>query len=291
VGSSLAALGTDAGGSVRKPAALNGVVGLKPTRGLVSRRGVCEPTGSLDHVGTFSRTVEDAALLLSALSTPVESGPIDLGGTRLGICRSHFFGEALEDSVGAVVLEALDTLESEGATFVDVELPSLRLAIPAGFTLLLADAGSSLRALVAERGGELHEATRRAVELGALMPSVWVDAAQRARGLLREQVRVAFRNARLDALVTPTLPRTSIPLDEMVIAVDLPRYIPFTLPWNLTGQPALTVPCGFTVEGLPVGLQVVGRPFGEAAVLGIGRAYEAVTEWSRRRPALPSLLG
>jgi Asp-tRNA(Asn)/Glu-tRNA(Gln) amidotransferase A subunit family amidase len=123
------------------------------------------------------------------------------------------------------------------------------------------------------------------------MPSSWVDAAQRARAALRDEARLAFRDAKLDALVTPTLPRTSIPLEEMVIAVDLPRYIPFTLPWNLTGQPALTVPCGFTSEGLPVGLQVVGRPFGEEAVLGIGRAYEALTEWSRRRPALRSLHG
>jgi Asp-tRNA(Asn)/Glu-tRNA(Gln) amidotransferase A subunit family amidase len=291
VGSSLAALGTDAGGSVRKPAALNGVVGLKPTRGLVSRHGVCEPTGSLDHVGTFSRTVEDAALLLSALSGPVEAGRPGVNGTRLGVCRSYCFGESLDDGVRAVVLDALDTLESEGATLVDVDIPSLPLAIPAGFTLLLADAGSGLRSYLDARAAEIHEGTRRAIELGALMPWTWVDSAQRARARLREEVRLAFRDARLDALVTPTLPRTSMPLEEMVIAVDLPRYIPLTLPWNLTGQPALTVPCGFSPEGLPVGLQVVGRPFAEAAVLRIGQGYEAVTDWSRQRPALASLLG
>jgi aspartyl-tRNA(Asn)/glutamyl-tRNA(Gln) amidotransferase subunit A len=285
VGSSLAALGTDAGGSVRKPAALNGVVGFKPTLGLISRLGVCEPSGSLDHVATFTRTVEDAVLLLSRLAGPVQ--PIGgLRGVRLGICRSYFFGERLEESVREPVEEALQELDQHGAILVPIVLPSLELTIPAGFTLLIADAGKGLRRFLAEHPHELCATARRLIELGVIMPFAWVDAAQQARVQIRQEVRQAFSEAHLDALVTPTLPRTSVPLETMEISVDLPRYIPFTLPWNLTGQPALSVPCGFSPDGLPVGLQVIGKPFDEGRVLGIGCAYQHATDWHLRRPSL-----
>ena len=286
VGSSLAAIGTDAGGSVRKPAALNGVVGLKPTRGLISRLGVAQPSGSLDHVGTFARTVEDTALLLEALSG---GGPIDstgdVRGLRVGLCAA-FFGDELEPGVRAAVEEALRELARLGVQPVPVELPSLRLTLPAGFTILTAEAGFGRGQIVAERPGDIVPETRRLIELGAIMPARWVDAAQKARALFRAEVRAAFVENRLDVLVTPTLPRLSMPIDRMVIPVDLPTYIPFTIPWNLTGQPALTVPCGLAPEGLPVGLQIVGRPFDEATVLRLGRAYQDATDWHTRHPPL-----
>ena len=112
------------------------------------------------------------------------------------------------------------------------------------------------------------------LELGLLLPAAHVHVAEQARSLVRAEVAEVFRDARLDALVTPTLPRTSMPVATMVTSVDVPRLIPYTLPWNLTGQPALTVPCGFTPAGLPAGLQVVGRPFDEATVLRVGQALE-----------------
>ena len=286
VGSSLAAIGTDAGGSVRKPAAVTGVVGFKPTRGLISRLGIAQPSGSLDHVGTFARTVEDTALLLEALagSAPVELGG-DVRGLRVGLCAA-FFGDELEPGVQAAVEEALRELGRLGVLPVPVELPSLRLTIPAGFTILTADAGAGRAQLVAERPGGVVPETRQLIELGAIMPARWVDAAQRARAVFRAEVRALFLENRLDVLVTPTLPLTAMPLADMVIPADMPRYIPFTLPWNLTGQPALSVPCGLSPGGLPVGLQIVGRPFDEATVLRLGHAYQGVTDWHTRRPPL-----
>ncbi len=286
VGSSLAAIGTDAGGSVRKPAALNGVVGLKPTRGLISRLGIAQPSGSLDHVGTFARTVEDTALLLEALSGGAAidlSG--DVRGLRVGLCAA-FFGDELEPGVRAAVEEALRELARLGVQPVPVELPSLRLVLPAGFTILMAEAGFGRAQTVAERPGDIVPETRQLIELGAIMPARWVDAAQKARAIFRAEVRAAFVESRLDVLVTPTLPRLSMPVEQMVIPVDLPTYIPFTMPWNLSGQPALTVPCGLAAEGLPVGLQIVGRPFDEATILRLGHAYQGVTDWHTRRPPL-----
>ena len=127
------------------------------------------------------------------------------------------------------------------------------------------------------------------LELGALLPATWVERAHRTRALICAEVRDAFRTGQLDALVTPTLPRTSMPIEEMVIDTDLPRYIPYTLPANLTGLPALTVPCGFTPAGLPVGLQLVGRPNAETTVLGLGGDYEGATPWHERRPELAAV--
>jgi aspartyl-tRNA(Asn)/glutamyl-tRNA(Gln) amidotransferase subunit A len=295
IGSSLAAIGTDAGGSVRKPAALNGLTGFKPTRGLVPRLGIAQPSGSLDHVGTFARTVEDTALLLEALAglPPLELDDEGVRGLRVGLCAA-FFGDELEPGVRAAVEEALRELARLGVQPVPVELPSLPLALPAGFTILTAEAGAGRGAHVSRHAEDVVPETRQLIELGAIMPGRWADAAQRARARFRADVRAAFVEGRLDVLVTPTLPRVSMPVAEMVIPRDLPGYIPFTMPWNLTGQPALTVPCGIVPDehggpGRPVGLQIVGRPFDEVTVLRLGHAYQGATDWHERRPPLPTV--
>lgn len=303
VGSCLAALGTDAGGSVRKPAAVTATVGLKPTHGRVSGRGTIRAASapSLDHVGTFTRTVQDAALLLQVLAgfdpedrrtidEPVPDYSADLdrgvGGLRLGVAPGYFAGRELDPEVGALVEQAFRELERLGARLVTVELPTFRLALPAGFTILMVEAAQPHRRWLAERPDEYTDGTRRLLELGLLLPAAHLQAAHRARAAMREDVRAAFRAARLDALLTPTLPITSMPLDAMVVERDLPRLIPYTLPWNLTGQPALSVPCGFTRAGLPAGLQVVGRPFDEAMIFRIGHAYQQATAWHRQQPSL-----
>jgi Asp-tRNA(Asn)/Glu-tRNA(Gln) amidotransferase A subunit family amidase len=303
VGSSLGALGTDAGGSVRKPAAVTATVGLKPTHGRVSGWGTIRAASapSLDHVGTFTRTVEDAALLLQVLAgfDPADRRTIDepvpdysadlergVAGLRLGVAPGYFAGPELDPEVGALVEGAFGELERLGARLVTVELPSFRLALPAGFTILMVEAAQPHRRWLIERPTDYAEGTRRLLELGMLLPAAHLQAAQRARWAMREEVRAAFRDARLDALVTPTLPITSMPLDGMVVERDLPRLIPYTLPWNLTGQPALSVPCGFTRAGLPAGLQVVGRPFDESTLFRIGHAYQRATGWHRQRPPL-----
>ena len=303
VGSSLAALGTDAGGSVRKPAAVTSTVGLKPTHGRVSGWGTIRAASapSLDHVGTFTRSVGDAALLLQTIAgydaadrrtidEPVPDYSIDLErgvrGLRLGIAPGYFAGPELSPEVAALVDQAFKTLEKLGAALVSVDLPSFRFTLPAGFVLFMAEGAQAHRLWLVERPHDYTVGTRRLLELGSLLPAAHVAAAHRVRMAMRAEVQAAFRTARLDAIVTPTLPITSMPLDEMVTDRDLPRLIPFTLPWNLTGLPALSVPCGFTPAGLPAGLQIVGRPFDETTIFRVGHAYERATPWCQQRPAL-----
>ena len=303
VGSSLAALGTDAGGSVRKPAAVTATVGLKPTHGRVSGWGTIRAASapSLDHVGTFTRCVEDAALLLQAVAgyDPADRRTVDervpdyladldrgVAGLRLGVAPGYFAGPEVQPDIAALIEGAFNELERLGATLVPVELPALRFTLPAGFVILMTEVAQPHRRWLIERPKDYVAATRRLLELGSLVPAAHVHAALRARTAMRVEVQAAFGRARLDAMVTPTLPITSMALEEMVIERDLPRLIPFTLPWNLTGLPALSVPCGFTTAGLPAGLQVVGRPFDEAMILRIGHAYEQATPWHRQRPPL-----
>jgi aspartyl-tRNA(Asn)/glutamyl-tRNA(Gln) amidotransferase subunit A len=303
VGSALGAIGTDAGGSVRKPAAVTATVGLKPTHGRVSGFGTIRAASapSLDHVGTFTRTVEDAALLLQEIAgfDPADRRSIDeaipdylvdlgrgIAGMRLGVAPGYFARSTMQPEVASLVERAFSELERLGAILVPVELPSFSLALPAGFTIFMVEGAQAHRRWLVERAKDYDEGTRCLLELGSLLPAAHLAAAHRARMAMRAEVRAAFRDARLDALVTPTLPITSMPLDEMVVARDLPRLIPFTLPWNLTGLPALSVPCGFTSAGLPAGLQVVGRPFDEATLFRIGHAYEQATPWHRQRPSL-----
>jgi aspartyl-tRNA(Asn)/glutamyl-tRNA(Gln) amidotransferase subunit A len=303
VGSALGALGTDAGGSVRKPAAVTATVGLKPTHGRVSGWGTIRAASapSLDHVGTFSRSVEDAALLLQAVAgyDPADRRSVDepvpnyladldrgVGGMRLGVAPGYFAGPELQSEIGTLVEAAFKQLERLGATLVPIELPAFRFTLPAGFVILMAEVAQPHRRWLVERPKDYVDGTRRLLELGSILPAAHVQAASRARMVMRAEVRAAFREARLDAMVTPTLPLTSMALGDMAIDRDLPRFIPFTLPWNLTGLPALSVPCGFTPAGLPAGLQVIGRPFDETTILRIGHAYEQATPWHRARPPI-----
>jgi aspartyl-tRNA(Asn)/glutamyl-tRNA(Gln) amidotransferase subunit A len=301
VGSALGALGTDAGGSVRKPAAVTATVGLKPTHGRVSGWGTIRAASapSLDHVGAFTRSVEDAALLLQAVAgyDPADRRSVDepvpnyladldrgVGGMRLGVAPGYFAGAELQSEIGTLVDAAFKELERLGATLVPVELPTFRLTLPAGFVILMTEVAQPHRRWLVERPKDYGDGTRRLLELGSIIPGAHVQAALRACMAMRAEVQAAFRQSRLDAMVTPTLPMTSMALDDMVIDRDLPRLIPFTLPWNLTGLPALSIPCGFTSAGLPAGLQVIGRPFDEPTIFSIGHAYEQATPWHRQRP-------
>ncbi len=303
VGSSLAALGTDAGGSVRKPAAVTGVVGLKPTHGRISLSGVIRSASShsLDHIGIFGRKVRDVATVLEAVAGYDPADPRSLNeptarhgtefdtridGIRLGLDRSYFFGQELDGFVGEAVETALQELAGLGADLVEVEIPSLVLALPAAFTILPAEVAALHRQWLNERPGDYVDETRWMLEFGLLIPAGNIEAAHRARQRLRSEVSETFAAERLDALVTPTLPRTAPALDGMDPAVDVPGLIPYTAPWNVTGQPALSVPCGFDDDGLPIGLQIVGRPLDEATVLRVAHAFEEATGWCRQLPPL-----
>ncbi len=301
VGSALFSIAEDAGGSTRNPACLNGVVGLKPTFGRVSRHGMISGAPTLDHVGIIARTVEDCALVLEVIAGPDEfdhdtiSEPVeaysnalrqDVKGVRLGV-SSYFFGSELDPEVRKCIDGALEELRRLGIDLVEVDLPSLRHSLPAGFTILAAESGFFHRKWLDERPHDYVDGTRRFLEFGLLLPAAHVAAAQRLRSVLRTEMRSAFSDAGIDALVTPTLPRTSMPLDQMVIADHVPKYVPYTFPANLTGQPAVTIPCGFSSHRLPVGLQLIGRPFGESELLRIAYAYEQATHWHEMQPEVP----
>lgn len=294
-GSALVALGTDAGGSTRKPAALNGVVGLKPTYDRIDRHGVVPPSGSMDSIGVVTKTVEDCGRVLNVLgprdpaASPVadhapQRDELRLDRVRLGLC-DYFFDARLQDEVRAAVEEALDELQLLGASLIRVDLPSLELVSPAGFTIFLAEGASAHREWLREHRDDYRPATRRALELGLALPAVHLEAAQRARAAVCDELADAFRRDRLDALVAPTLPITSRAVEEIDVGSYLREYTAYTMPANLTGLPAITVPCG-TALGLPVGLQLIGRPFDEAGLLDIGRAYERTASWSELGPPL-----
>jgi aspartyl-tRNA(Asn)/glutamyl-tRNA(Gln) amidotransferase subunit A len=313
-------LGTDTGGSIRQPAALCGVVGLKPTYGRVSRYGVIAFASSLDQVGPFGREVADCALALevlaghdprdaTSLAAPVpryrDAAGRGLAGVRVGVPR-EYFGAGLDPEVGAAVTAAIDTLRHGGATLVDVSLPHTRYAIAAYYLICTAEAASNLARYDGVRYGlrvarpglaESYRATRaagfgpevkRRIMLGTyVLRAGYYDAyyrkAQQARTLIRADFTAAF--ARCDVIATPTSPVGAFRLGER-LAEPLAMYLAdiYTISCNLAGLPGLSLPCGFTAAGLPIGLQLLGPPLGEEAILGAAFAYEAATPWHTRRP-------
>ncbi len=308
--SAFGAIGTDTGGSIREPATLNGVVGLKPTFGLVSRYGIVPLSPSLDHAGPLARTVEDCALLLQALAgyDPRDGGSIDqtpadytatlevgAAGLIVGVERDLFMGSLVQPEVRLAVEAVLAELAAQGVAVVEVAIPELALMRTVGLTILLGDASAQHWHLLRERGSDLDPTTRLMLELGELVPATHYAMAQRARRVLCDAMRRTFESHRLTALVSPTSPSATLPMDEMVAQGEtgedpLSAGLDFMIPANITGQPALSVPCGFSSSGLPIGAQFFGRPFDEATLLRLARAYERNHAWAgARSPALPPL--
>jgi aspartyl-tRNA(Asn)/glutamyl-tRNA(Gln) amidotransferase subunit A len=300
VRSAYGALGTDSGGSIRGPASMNGVVGLKPTYGRVSRVGVFPMSPSLDQVGPIARTVDDLALLQTAIEDrrsprsadsdqPSPERPrSDLRGVRLGVYPTFFYADS---EVGPVVDTALQDLVGLGAETVEVSMPWLEDAISVGSLILAADASAWHENLLATHGSRYHPGTRAMLEFGQLIPATHYINAQRIRSQLISSMRQAFADHRLDALVGPTLPILSAPIEELAPDILAPGpvksiadYVHHCLPANVTGQPALTIPCGFAEAGVPVGLQFIGRPNMDEALLDIARVYERLHAWFALRP-------
>ena len=317
-----AALGSDTGGSIRQPAALCGVVGLKPTYGRVSRYGLVAFASSLDQIGPFARTVGDAALLLEriaghdardATSLTAEVPPyaerLDgaVGGLRIGLPREYFAGEGVDPATLAAVREAAALLERRGAKLVEVSLPHTRYGIAAYYLICTAEASSNLARYDGVKYGfrapaesleEMYRRTRsqgfgpevkRRILLGSFVLSAgYYDAyyrkAQQVRTLVRRDFDAAFE--RCDVLATPTTPGPAWPLGERV-ADPLQMYMSdaFTVGVNLAGLPGLSLPCG-QVGGLPVGMQLIGRPLDEETILRVGDAYQRETDWHERAPDL-----
>jgi aspartyl-tRNA(Asn)/glutamyl-tRNA(Gln) amidotransferase subunit A len=302
-GLATATTGTDTGGSIRMPASLCGVVGLKPSYGRVSKQGVLPLSYAFDHAGPITRTVEDAAWMLNAMAgydpadattlrIPVPDFAAQLGagvrGLRVGVPRAWFF-ERIDPEVGAAVETALGELARLGAEVRDVALPGVGEGLAATFALVLAEAqeihAESLRTRPHDFGADLQ----------ALLGSPTPDTATLMRALrARDALTAAMRGAleSVDVLVTPTTPIAAPRIGEDVVRVAgadepvLAAMIRCTAPFNATHLPALSLPCGFTRAGLPIGLQIAGRPFDEATVLRAGHAYEQATDWHLRTPPL-----
>ena len=302
-GQCMGALGTDTGGSVRIPASLCGIVGLKPTFGRVSKYGVFPAAWSLDTVGPMTRTVRDAAIVLNAIaghdprdpsSSPREHGDFaaelgkDVSGVRIGIPREHFF-DVIDEEVKGAMMEAARVLEGLGASVEEVSIPLLEYAEQIG-TISSAEAAEVHSDNLRDRAGDFDPEVRARLEMGALTTAVQYVRAQRARAAINRQVRQTME--RVDILLTPTTAVTAPPIGQKMVTVGdreeprLPLLSRLTRPFNLGGVPTISVPCGFTSGGMPIGLQLAGRPFEEAAVLRVAHAYEQATDWHRRRPPL-----
>jgi aspartyl-tRNA(Asn)/glutamyl-tRNA(Gln) amidotransferase subunit A len=317
------ALGSDTGGSIRQPAAMCGVVGLKPTYGRVSRYGLLAFASSLDQIGPIATSVEDTALALSVIAGhdsrdatssreavpdfSTETSIDSLKGVRIGVPRG-LLREGVETSVLQAFDQALAAIVERGAALVDVELPHSRHAIPVYYLIATAEASSNLARYDGVRYGSrvaadglvpMYERTRgagfgaevkRRIMLGTYVLSAgYYDAyylkAQQVRTLIKDDYEKPLE--RVDLVAMPTSPTGAFPLGERT-ADPVQMYLAdvFTVGANLAGLPAITVPCGFTAEDLPVGLQLTGRRMDEASVLRAAAAYERVTVWTQERPAL-----
>ena len=312
VGSAAFALGTDAAGSVRIPAAMTGVVGLKPTAGLVSAHGVVRhaTAPSIDNVGILARTVPEVSAVLEVIAgpDPADAATLweftDVGaaasaealgslvGRRLGILgdstRAALDARTPpEREVWSSFDAACDVLRQLGAELVPVELPALEAAPDAVFTFFSTELAAAHRHLLEDRAARYHPGVLEML-VGALsIPTSQIAEAVAFRRGLRAEVQATFSAGELDALVTPTTPRTAMPLASFDPATELGSLIPYTCPFNVTGQPAVSVPCGFTSSGLPVGLQLVGVPFDDAGLLRVAAAYEQATTWHDDEPEIP----
>ena len=321
-GEAIYALGSDTGGSVRQPAALCGVVGLKPTYGLVSRYGLIAFASSLDQIGPVGRTVMDCALALNAIAghdphdaTSVHQEPKDyaaslgqdIKGLRLGIPEEYFV-DGMEPGSRKAVDEAISALESLGASVRPVSLPTTRYALACYYIIAPSECSANLARYDGVKYGYSYQGTNdmwealektreygfgpevtRRVMLGTYaLSSGYYDAyylkAQQARTLIRQDFDRVFQD--VDALVTPTSPVTAFKIGEKSEdPVQMYLIDVCTLPVNIAGLPGLSVPCGFS-DGLPVGLQLIGPHFSEETLLRTAHAYESATGWCKTRPAL-----
>ena len=294
----LGSLGSDTGGSIRIPAALCGVVGLKPTYGRISLRGVIPLSWNLDHVGPLARDVLDAAILLQAAAgyDPADpysvNAPVDdylsqiegdVHGWRVALASDPFFTQA-DDEVLTAVWEAARLFANLGARVEEVTLPNGREMAQANLTMVASDGAAFHRERLESQPQDFGADVLERLRYGLACSSLEYSFARRIQTLARHQFGRFF--ADFDILLTPTTPVTA-PLIAGPNAVEQARLLTrFTAPFNLSGLPALSLPCGFSREGLPIGLQIIGPAWGEARLLRAARAYEQATEWHTRLPVL-----
>ena len=294
-GEVFAAIGTDTGGSIRMPAALCGTVGLMPTSGLVSREGVTPLSWSLDHIGPLARTVRDAAIFLNAIVGYDASDPASamtpvgfdatsqighrMRGMRIGVARSQWAN--CDPDVAAAVDEALRVLADLGAIVKEIVIPTL----DAGFrsSVLTAEAAAYHAQRLREHPMDFGDEIRPLLLYGLTIPAHEYINDLRLRAEFTAEVRYVMQG--VDVIASPTCERVASPIAELGADAGY-RYSVLTAPWNHTGQPSISVPCGFGEANMPVGLMLTGRPFEEALLCRVAHAYEQATNWHTLWPPL-----
>ena len=296
-------LGEDTGGSIRGPANFSGLVGLRPSHGRVSRHGVLGGSWSMDTVGPISRSVEDAAITIQAIAgydpkdryswnVPVpdyrQALTGDIQGIKLGVVQERMDSPNLDPEVRDTVAKAISALGELGASSQDVSIPLAPKAGALTMSILSVEWSNLHRPLFEPNIDELDHNNKIRFLTGSVIPAQYYYKAQKIRAVLRQQILDALEQ--VDVLVLPTGPVTAPPVESVPgvqskehALTGLAGRISFTGPFNLAGTPALSVPCGFSSSGMPMGLQIVGRPFAEETVLRVAHAYEQTTEWHNRR--------
>ena len=294
-------LGEDTGGSIRRPASWCGVVGIRPSWGRVSRYGVTASSWSMDQVGPISRTVEDAAITLGAIAgydpkdpytwnTPVPDYRStltgDLAGVRVGVIHELLYSDIVDPEVRDGVLAAGAVLEELGATVEDVSMPITAHCGTLGTVLINTESAAVYRDWTRDRLRDFSRSNRTVLLTGSIMPAQAYYKVQKLREMLRQEMLAALSDC--DVLILPTARRVAPPIDEdqpltsKQTVRDLALVM--TRPFNLAGTPAISINCGFNSQGLPIGLQIGGRPFDESTVLKVAHAYEQHTPWHTMRP-------
>lgn len=297
-GMAMAALGTDTGGSIRIPAALCGVVGLKPTYGRVSLRGILPLSWNLDHAGPITRKVEDAALLLQVMGGYDEKDPASvktlpgdysshlrdgMTNRKVALAVGNFIEEADPETLQAI-RNASEVLKEQGAEIIEVNVDFLKEATLANALMTQADGAAFHRERMLEHPDWFGEDVRQRLQNGAAFTSTEYILARHTQAETIRRLETLFES--FDTLLLPTTPITA-PVLEGENALERARVLTrFTAPFNLSGMPALTVPCGFNSENLPIGLQIVSRTWNEAGVLRAGYAFQKATEWHTRKPQI-----
>lgn len=297
-GLAMGSLGSDTGGSIRGPASLCGIVGLKPTYGRVSRYGVLPLSWSLDHVGPMTWTVEDTAMMLQVIAghdpkdatssqepVPNYSAALqtDLKGMRVGVPRHYFFADdvGLDEDTANAVEKGIQTLKELGATIQDIEIPSLSLSSIANTVIMIAEANAYHEKNLKSQPQNFGEIVRSRFILGGAFTSADYIQSQRARNKLKREFSEAFKSVDIMAMPVMSKPAAALKdFDPMGMMMSPSMMAPF----NQTGIPAMSVPCGFSSAGLPIGMQIAAEAFNESAVIRAGHAYERYVGWYKERP-------
>jgi aspartyl-tRNA(Asn)/glutamyl-tRNA(Gln) amidotransferase subunit A len=285
VGSATAAMGSDTGGSIRIPASVCGVVGLKPTYGLLSTKGVFPLSWSLDTVGPITKTVEDAYLMYCALAGIQREEPLTpapLSEVRVGVSHPHFF-EQLQPGVYEAVRQAIALMAAAGVEVIDAPWNDARAARAASFIINRVETEVVHREGVRKNPDGYAPELLERVKASSLIQAGGYVRAQQARAVVRASIERVFLDHGIDVLISPSTPATALPADDLF--ADYPgaprepvglAYTRMSMPFNATGQPVLSIPCGIDANGLPVGLQIAGRPYDEGRLCRIGMAIEGV---------------